>query len=228
MRRLILTVLLGFCTACAIASNNPRDNYNLGVQYWFGQTLKQNPKTACDYFQKAANLDHPLAQFNLANCYRLGQGRNKNMDTAIHWYKKALSNNVPEAMSTLAAIYLFDVKPSQNDETLRLLDKAIEMEHKNAFFLMGFVCKANIKPNCEVKQAISYYEKAAQKAHLLAQVALSEIYRTGQYGVAINKNRSKYWKEVFVFTRNLYKKTDLNFEIGVKELEKKGFLKPLN
>ena len=65
---------------------------NLGTLYDAGHGVKQSYAKAKEFFERAAQQDHPEAQFNLGVMYEHGEGMPKNKKQAIEWYSKACEN----------------------------------------------------------------------------------------------------------------------------------------
>ncbi|WP_298052146.1 tetratricopeptide repeat protein [uncultured Paenalcaligenes sp.] len=64
----------------------------LGVMYEQGDGVEQSYAKAKEFFERAAQQDHPEAQFNLGIMYEHGEGMPKNKKQAIEWYSKACEN----------------------------------------------------------------------------------------------------------------------------------------
>ena len=64
----------------------------LGVMYYEGDGVEQSYEKAKEFFERAAQQDHPEAQFNLGIMYEHGEGMPKNKKQAIEWYSKACEN----------------------------------------------------------------------------------------------------------------------------------------
>nr|WP_289057458.1 hypothetical protein [uncultured Psychrobacter sp.] len=56
-------------TASSIEKNYTSQSYQLGLNYYKGNSVKQDYKEAFELFQEAANQGSPKAQFQLGNMY---------------------------------------------------------------------------------------------------------------------------------------------------------------
>ncbi len=80
-------------------------DYNLGVQYAFGNGVKQDYKKAAELFLKAAMQGLPDAQYNLGALYDNGLGVPKDPVRAVIWYHSAAEQNHPSAELNLGLAY---------------------------------------------------------------------------------------------------------------------------
>lgn len=62
----------------------------LGTWYYLGKKVKQDYKTALDWFSKSAKQDNAYGIGNMAMCYQFGNGIKKDTITAIKLYKSAI------------------------------------------------------------------------------------------------------------------------------------------
>lgn len=84
---------------------------NLGKDYYFGWTRKQDYETALRYLLTAGEKGDSDSQFLLGSMFSLGLGTKQDIDIALKWFLYAADQGVPEAMYDAAKILL-----SKNDE----------------------------------------------------------------------------------------------------------------
>ncbi|QEY26908.1 tetratricopeptide repeat protein [Neisseria zalophi] len=65
---------------------------NLGMMYYNGQGVDNDPDQAAYWFEQAANQGDTIAQYNLACLYYHGYGVMPNTQTACHWLQTAINN----------------------------------------------------------------------------------------------------------------------------------------
>ena len=75
--------------------------FYLGFLFEHGLGVELDKKTALNYYQKAANLDHPKGWIKVGSCYATGSGTNKNLKTAEEAYINAARLQDTEAMNLL-------------------------------------------------------------------------------------------------------------------------------
>jgi TPR repeat protein len=63
--------------------------FALGLKFSAAQGPSQDLAQAAQWYQKAADQNHPLAQFNLSVMFAAGQGVQQNDSTALMWARKA-------------------------------------------------------------------------------------------------------------------------------------------
>lgn len=63
--------------------------------------VKENPKAAFDWLQKAAIQGHVKAQQQVVFCYRFGKGVAKDEGEAVAWYRKAAEQEDEDAAEAL-------------------------------------------------------------------------------------------------------------------------------
>ena len=78
---------------------------NVGFMLRDGSGVETNYVEAAEWFQAAANRDHPVAQNNLGLLYASGLGVPQSDKQAVHWYQKAAQQGLPNARYNLAEAY---------------------------------------------------------------------------------------------------------------------------
>ena len=63
--------------------NSPVAQYYIGLRYYNGLSVLNNPKKAVDFFRKAADQGLPRTQFRLGDCYGAGIGVKKDVEEAV-------------------------------------------------------------------------------------------------------------------------------------------------
>lgn len=100
-----------------------------GNQYY----EKKDYATACDYYQKSAELGNAEAQFNLGFAYYNGEGVERNYTTATMWFKRSAKQNFAKAEYNLAYCYLYGRGvPHDYDKALAFLESSANSGFKQA------------------------------------------------------------------------------------------------
>lgn len=86
---------------------NADAQFGMGVLYYSGGGIEQNPKLAVEWFRKAADQGHAGAQFNLGNEYKRGAGLPQDDSKAAYWWKKAAQKGLLQAQYNLGMAHYF-------------------------------------------------------------------------------------------------------------------------
>ena len=178
----------------AADSKDPAELSKAAIAYYVGEDgVTKDRAEAARLFQKAADLDHPVAAFNLGIMYRDGDGVAQSGEAAAKYFQKAGGLGNLEAYAELALIYWDGVLVPRDQE------RAVEMARKNggesrfanlilghaAFFGLGGVTK-------DYSSAAQWYEKSAQAGHEIAAYNVGLMYRDGD-GVAVDLDTARKW-----------------------------------
>jgi len=82
-----------------------RAQYALGRLYEKGKGVDRDFNKAYDWYQKAAQKNHPDSQYRVAVGLAMGVGIAKNEPEALSWLRKAANNNQKRAQKVLAQAY---------------------------------------------------------------------------------------------------------------------------
>ncbi len=105
---------------------NAEAQYQVGVMYDHGQTVKRSYRTAAQWYERAAQQGHPGAQFNLGFMLYNGSGEEddpvaQNYSAAAAWLTRAAASGIGEAKYMLSNMYL------RGDGVDRDFDRAIRL-----------------------------------------------------------------------------------------------------
>jgi len=79
--------------------------YIMGRIYNDGYVVAGNPRTAVQWFLRAANLDYTEGQYYLGRAYLAGRGIGVDVNKAQEWFQKAADKGYVDALFQLGAIY---------------------------------------------------------------------------------------------------------------------------
>lgn len=134
--------------------------------------------------RKAAEKGDAKAQFELAEMYFQGEGVAQDSDEGIRWCRKAADHGNAQALMYLA----HGVDPA---EAARLHRKAADLGDAEAQFILGEDYYGGRGVPRDKEAAIQWYQQAAERGHLQAQLYLATMYSSGEasaskpnYGVA--------------------------------------------
>ena len=85
-----------------------------------GRGVEKDPSIAAQYYEMAADQDHPQSQYNLAFAYEHGVGIQRDVETSMEWYEASAEQGIPIAQFRLGTAYLegeegIDVDPVGDD-----------------------------------------------------------------------------------------------------------------
>lgn len=113
--------------------NDPWAQFNLAINYDFGQGTEKNYKKAFTLYSKAVSQGYEDAFNNLGVLYLEGLGTTVNKEKAIACFKRASQNSDPYAFWNLARCNEYGIGMSRDlNEALRLYKKADRLGHPSA------------------------------------------------------------------------------------------------
>ena len=149
----------------------------LGVIYEEGKLAPKNLVEAANLYRAAAEANQLEAQYRLGSCLAAGRGVAKNETEAVRWYRKAADRGHSRACLALAICYR-DGKTGvgQSDaEALKWSRKAAEKGLASGQYLLGSLLEQGRGTQKNLKEATSWYRKAAAQNDPQAKARLAEL-----------------------------------------------------
>lgn len=143
-----------------------------------------SPEKAFYWYEKAAELDNPLAQYNLGQLYLRGFGTERDFEKAIYWMKKAAENgdeDAPGQVSEYEKMY----EASKNAENG---DPAAQAEYASFLMKMGKT-DSQVNGDKDFVESVKWAEKAAAQGNADALWTLALAYEQGR-GVEEDRNKA--------------------------------------
>jgi TPR repeat protein len=107
------------------AEHNQLAQFNLGIMELYGWGRDINQPAACEWFEKSAAEDIPMAQELLGDCYRDGLHQPANFELAKKWYLKAVENGLPTSNCKLGQVYIAgEIVEKNQRKGIRLCEQA--------------------------------------------------------------------------------------------------------
>lgn len=128
---------------------NADAQFGMGVLYYSGGEIKQNPTLAVEWFRKAAEQGHAGAQFNLGNEYKRGAGLPQDDSKAAYWWKKAAQKGLLQAQYNLGMAHYFG--------------SGIKQDRTKAMFWFKMAADNRYEPALKLVKKLQ--EEAKQTAH---------------------------------------------------------------
>ena len=155
-----------------------------------------NFKTAFDYAKNLVKKDQKEGCWILALAYEHGRGTRKNRKKAVETYEKGAELGHAGCQHSLACYYLRGDYLEKNIEKAEELliksnQQGYELAPLSLFSLYAYE-KESTEEN--IKRAIEFGEKEAQKGDVTTQYELAKFYTTeGEDEKMIDATRSRYW-----------------------------------
>ncbi len=156
-------------------------------------------ETTIEKLLEAENWFHnPIVQAALSQKYYDEKNDSK---TSFMWAEKSAAQNCIEGMALLGSKYIYGIGCEENaDKGLQLVRKVVEMIEADdtipaqnnsrgiAFCALGSCYKLGKGIEKNEKEAVSWYQKAAEREYAMAQFYLGQCYDNG---IGVNKDYKK-------------------------------------
>jgi TPR repeat protein len=176
--------------------------------YGWGRDI--NPPAACEWFEKSAAEDIPMAQELLGDCYRDGLHHPANFELAKSWYLKAVGNGLPTSYCKLGKIYIAGEIVEKNlRKGIRLCERAGASNaiHAQLYLAKNFDQGGEFK--LDLERALYWYNAAASANNPEALYRIAIILQTDandpdkalEYSEAAAR---KGYRDAYFLTARLY------------------------
>jgi len=178
-------------------SGNIASRMNLGYRLLHGiHGFAKDIYKATIIFEEYAKQGIADAEYYLGFCYAKGLGVAASDEKAVECYKKAANKGHIHAKYFLS-IHLYDGKGVEKDkkESIRLLKEAADEGNPDAQYLVGYSHEKGVDHfSKDMKIALTWYEKAAEKGQLEAKNKCAEL----------KKSQEKYQQQFVALNQQLY------------------------
>ena len=158
-----------------------------------GLGIQPNPKTAAQWYAKAADGGDAVAQFRLGAMLRAGSGLKKNEKLAVTWLRRAADQGHIDALNTLArALERGEGVKRNHSEALALYTRSAELGSAYSQTKLGSLSAAGDIVAHDDKAAVTWFRKAADQGFAEAQYRLGDMYARGR-GVARSDVEARRW-----------------------------------
>lgn len=178
--------------------------YMLGYMCYCGELGARDLKSALKYLTKAVKLDsrNSEALYLLGRMYHWGEGVSRDEDQAFSYYKCAADLDHPGASYELGC-HLLDLPHDDlavDEEAFAHFRDAANGGDAGAFYRLGRMYWTGVGTKCDLKSALDYLLRAADKDNVEACCFLSMLYCRGcaEAGVVPDRNTClQYRKRAF-------------------------------
>ncbi|KXS19660.1 RNI-like protein [Gonapodya prolifera JEL478] len=173
------------------------------------------------WYKRSADLGLVDAQYEFADWCRVGLGlHHRDVNLATEWYKKASTQGHPPSLCTLGDFYSHGVGSCSRDleRAIKYYRHAADEGHVIAQTRLGFMLMHRYGFKWDYKEAVKWFEKAAEQNFALAKVLLAECYLLG-LGVETNLAKA----ESLLATAAAARHADAQFNMGMLCESRKDF-----
>lgn len=154
--------------------------------------LMEEMTTAFEKNKELAEQGDAAAQFDVAQCYRQGYVVKYDADQAFEWFQKAAEQGHTGALNALGDAFYYGMYGVDKnlDRALDYYTRAAEQGDMEAQHSLGYCLMCGIGTQKDMKQAVIWYQKAADQQHASAFQTLS----THNWWDAVTGCEDKSWK----------------------------------
>jgi len=153
------------------------DEIALAADYFTGNGVPQDLKTAAYWYEKAAGLGNPAAENQIGYFYQAGIGVRRDPKRAVHWYQLSASSGFPIAKVNLAIAYLNGLGvPKNEDLAVRLLTQAYEGGNGTAATYLGDLYYFGLAVKQDKAAGERWFESGVKLHDPLAEFNLGSLY----------------------------------------------------
>jgi len=169
--------------------------FNVALFYDLGWGIEPIPSTACQWYQKAADNNIPVAMQSLAQCHLAGHGVKKSSKLAYHWFLKAFEQGIADGGCNAGKLLL------TNDEGEIDIDYGqrlcLESAQQGSIFAQSQIAKwyfyGQYFPQ-DYQKAFTWLQEVASAKAPNSAYLLAQFYDQG-IGMNIDEKQALYWYE---------------------------------
>lgn len=177
-----------------VLTKDPSTCYDLAVQYYEGNGVKQDYTQAVKWLQEAAQQGHPQAQYKLGAMYSFGQGVTQNSSEAVNWFRKAAEQGLPAAQYSLGVMYATGQGVGLDFvQAAQWYTRAANQGSVAAQYMLGVIYSKGQGVTRDSETAVQWYTKAAEQGAPAAQYLLAVLYEKGQGVVTPDEKEALKW-----------------------------------
>lgn len=171
------------------ASQAGSEDFQQGLNYFYGISTKQDSKKAKQLFLKAAEQGNPEAQYYLGMMYLYGISIEKDNKLAYEWLSAAARRGQPDAMLQLARIYQDPNSPKYDDEmAFAFFNKSAEAGNPDAMAEIGYYYNKGLYVAKDEAKVLQLFKEAAEGGSVIGQHNLGLRYYKGE---GVSKDQKK-------------------------------------
>lgn len=166
----------------AAGKNHPKALFQLGIMKQFGITSEQSYPEAKEYYEEAVRENNVSALYHLGWLYKRGLGVEQNSAEALNLWEKAARLGHKEAAYKAGKIHLNEwiarEEKTRAEEAHFYLKKAADLNHMDAFYLLGLMYEKGVGCLEDTREALKSYDQAANSGHASALFKIGKFYES--------------------------------------------------
>lgn len=160
----------------AAAAGDPVAQFVVATKYSEGGALKQDFRTAAQWYQKAAGRGLAPAQYRLATFYEKGKGVPQDLAAARIWYERAAEKGNRKAMHNLAVIYADGSRGTPNFNKAGIwFRQAADLGLKDSQYNLAILHERGLGVPKDLGQAYKWFALAARQGDSDAESRMNKI-----------------------------------------------------
>lgn len=160
----------------AAANGDAVAQFMVATAYTEGGAVKQDFRTAAQWYQKAAARGLAPAQYRLGTFYEKGKGVPQDVAAARIWYQRAAEKGNRKAMHNLAVIYADGSRSTPDfDKAGTWFRNAAELGLKDSQYNLGILHERGLGVAKDLSQAYKWFALAAKQGDRDAATRLKRI-----------------------------------------------------
>lgn len=201
----------------AAEQNNVAALNNLAICYEYGRGTIVDLTKAAYYYEVSAKLGNITAQKNLAICYLSGTGVELNPSKAFYWTLEAAKNGDIDSTGKIA-LYYFKGYGTDKDhveallwyaryysknnhiykenEAFSILQEKANEGDSQALYIIGKCLQYGVVTKKNIKDANTYFEKAAELGHIESMIKIHRISSLYNY-CSISRDDESSYKDAY-------------------------------
>jgi len=178
---MVVIFILGMASICSgvCDESQAEQNYQAAKALMKGEPAQHDLERAYELMRAAAEQNHLQAKASLGYMLYTGRGIKANEHEGLRFLKDAADEGSPTAAFNYAKIVM-DQSEGKTDVALSYMKKAADLDMEKAqIALAEWYYFGDKGIPVDYKEALKYYERAAEKGNPLAENAIGGIYYEG-------------------------------------------------
>lgn len=176
---------------------DPKEQYDLGNRYYYGENVQQDYAEAVKWYRLAAEQGYAAAQNSLGHCYDLGVGVQQDDTEAIKWYWMAADQGDSDGQYFIGCSYHWG-KGIQQDyaEAIKWFRLSADQKNAKAQYMLGYCCYWGYGVQQDYTEAVQWFRLSANQGFAPAMQHLGSCYEDGT-GVPQDAEEAEKWYQAY-------------------------------
>lgn len=162
-------------------ANNGDNNAQLkyGIMLYEGRSIKKDMLVACQYFNKSAEQNNPIAMFYLGLSYENGTGVKKDIEKAKQYYIKSSELGNTDSLVNLGVLAYKEDTEESYKIAYNNFEKAISQNNVKAYYNCGLLYEEGKGVEKDLVKAREYYKKGSENKDIKSKLRYAYCLREG-------------------------------------------------